>query len=132
MHENIVTKIPHSLYQHVTWVAFQQIFAVVGDNVAHMVWHFKKHPTLTMVKGKQCILNNIFTDDIFILQNIQTVKSAFILVDNKWKHSFRILCSYEDMILTIRASVKLTYGVNYILKSPWYAKNQDQMLFFQF
>ena len=55
-----------------------------------MMWHVlfidilrnSKFP-LTTVKGKQCMLYNVLTDDIFVLRNIQTVKRGYKSVERK-------------------------------------------------
>ena len=38
---------------------------------------------LTTVKGKQCMLYNVLTDDIFVLRNIRTVKRGYNSVERK-------------------------------------------------
>ena len=40
---------------------------------------------LTTVKGKQCMLYNVLPDDIFVMQNIRTVKRGYHSVE----HSLR-------------------------------------------
>ena len=50
-----------------------------------MMWHVlfilrKIQFPLTTVKGKQCMLYNILSDDIFVLRNIRTVKRGYNLV----------------------------------------------------
>ena len=55
-----------------------------------MMWHVlfigilrNIHFPLTTVKGKQCMLYNVLADDIFVLQNIRTVKRGYSSVERK-------------------------------------------------